>query len=169
MATERIRTYLEMTSRDQLIPGKVAPQSIRLASKNDPPEVLEVYQRVGKAYGWRQAVWTVDNMTEHLSDLNVYVWFFEVENEPIGFLKVVLHPEQTAQIGTFGLLPDWIGKGFGGAALTLAIQTAWDMRSLDNGEIQRVWLRTLTTDHPNAMPNYLARGFIPFKTETVEE
>jgi hypothetical protein len=33
---------------------------------------------------------------------------------------------------------------------------------------KRVWLHTCTLDHPNALPNYLARGFTPYRTETYE-
>ncbi len=35
-------------------------------------------------------------------------------------------------------------------------------------ELRRVWLHTCTLDHPNALPNYLARGFTPYRTETYE-
>ena len=30
---------------------------------------------------------------------------------------------------------------------------------------KRVWLHTCTLDNPAALPNYLKRGFTPFKTE----
>jgi hypothetical protein len=33
---------------------------------------------------------------------------------------------------------------------------------------KRVWLHTCTLDHAAALPNYLRRGFVPFKTEVYE-
>jgi hypothetical protein len=29
-------------------------------------------------------------------------------------------------------------------------------------------VHTCTLDHPNALPNYIARGFVPYKTEEYE-
>ena len=43
-----------------------------------------------------------------------------------------------------------------------AVRDAWAMAPT------RVWLHTCTLDHPNAVPNYRARGFVPYRTETYE-
>jgi hypothetical protein len=34
---------------------------------------------------------------------------------------------------------------------------------------QRVWVHTCTLDHPQALPNYLARGFQIFRVEEASE
>jgi GNAT superfamily N-acetyltransferase len=43
--------------------------------------------------------------------------------------------------------------------LTRAVEQAWAEGA------NRVWLHTCTLDDKAAMPNYLKRGFRPFKTE----
>jgi GNAT superfamily N-acetyltransferase len=59
----------------------------------------------------------------------------------------------------FGLLPGFIGRGLGGELLTAATSRAWEMGA------GRVWVHTCTLDHPQALPNYRARGFHVFHTE----
>jgi GNAT superfamily N-acetyltransferase len=73
-------------------------------------------------------------------------------------------PDGQVEITTFGLLPEFVGRGLGGHALTLAIRQAWQVGALDAEPVRRVWLHTSTLDHPNALPNYRRRGFRPFKT-----
>jgi GNAT superfamily N-acetyltransferase len=62
------------------------------------------------------------------------------------------------------LLPKFIGRGFGGALLTSAIEKAWQM----SPSITRVWVHTCTLDHPRALANYQARGMVIYKREAAE-
>jgi GNAT superfamily N-acetyltransferase len=75
-----------------------------------------------------------------------------------------LHPGNEVEIETFGLLPEFVGKGLGGYALTLGIQQAWELAP----SVTRVWLHTSTLDHPHALPNYHRRGFRTFRAEEGE-
>ena len=52
-----------------------------------------------------------------------------------------------------------LGCGLGRHLLTCAVEVAWAIGA------SRVWLHTCTLDDPAALPNYLARGFTPYKTE----
>jgi GNAT superfamily N-acetyltransferase len=63
------------------------------------------------------------------------------------------------EIAYFGLAEPFIGRGIGKAMLTRAAEEAWALRPA------RVWLHTCTLDSAHALPNYLARGFIPFRRE----
>ena len=65
-------------------------------------------------------------------------------------------------IQLFGLLPEFSGKGLGKWLLVEAVERAWSLGA------SRVWLHTCTLDSPAALPNYLARGFKPFRTERYE-
>jgi GNAT superfamily N-acetyltransferase len=78
---------------------------------------------------------------------------------PAGYFELKRHPDQSIEIAYFGLLPEYIGRGWGKYLLTEAVRTAWSMGP------QRVWLHTCTLDHPAALPNYLRRGFQPFREE----
>jgi GNAT superfamily N-acetyltransferase len=65
----------------------------------------------------------------------------------------------------FGLVPEFVGRGFGGALLTFAVELAWDLEAVGAPAIRRVWLHTSSRDHPHALRNYEARGFRPYRTE----
>jgi GNAT superfamily N-acetyltransferase len=64
------------------------------------------------------------------------------------------------------LLPEFIGRGLGGALLTSAIEEAWFRR--DGIAPRRVWVHTCNRDHPQALTNYQARGMIVYKVEQTE-
>jgi hypothetical protein len=42
------------------------------------------------------------------------------------------------------------------------VEEAWSLSPT------RVWLHTCTLDHPAALPNYVKRGFSPFRTEVYQ-
>ena len=67
------------------------------------------------------------------------------------------------EIAYFGLLPEFIGRGLGGALLTSAIEDAWSPR--DRSNPSRVWVHTCNRDHPQALANYQSRGMIVYKVE----
>ena len=66
----------------------------------------------------------------------------------------------SVEIAYFGLLPEFIGRGYGKHLLTEAVERAWSAGA------RRVWLHTCSLDDPAALPNYRARGFRPFREET---
>lgn len=70
---------------------------------------------------------------------------------------------ENVEIAYFGLLPQFIGKGFGGHLLTRAVEQAWAMGA------RRVWVHTCTLDGPAALANYQARGFRIYKEVVSEE
>src|SRR5207249_5531870 len=70
--------------------------------------------------------------------------------------------DDSAEIAYFGIVVREFGRGFGKHLLSCAVRDAWALGP------RRVWLHTCTLDHPNALPNYLARGFTPYRTETYE-
>ena len=59
-------------------------------------------------------------------------------------------------------MPEFIGQGLGKYLLDWTIDRAWSYGP------QRLWLHTCTLDHPNALPNYVGRGFVPYETEEYE-
>jgi len=69
---------------------------------------------------------------------------------------------EDVEIAYFGLLPEYIGRGLGGALLASAIENAWAWSPTPS----RVWVHTCNRDHPNALANYQARGFKIYKVET---
>jgi GNAT superfamily N-acetyltransferase len=78
---------------------------------------------------------------------------------PAGYFELKRWADDSVEIAYFGLLPDYIGRGWGKYLLTEAVRAAWSENPV------RVWLHTCTLDHPAALPNYLQRGFQPVREE----
>lgn len=165
-------SFLEMTSPDDLRPGRPSPQPIkpRLAGIDDAlllrATFIQIGDNVGKGFQTRRIPpWTRDEWIERLSESGVNCWLMYVGAEVAGFLEVQGHSKSEVEIVVFGLVPEFIGKGFGAGALSEAVHIAWNTPSLDGEPPQRIWLHTSTRDHPAALPNYEARGFRCFRTE----
>lgn len=154
-------TFLEMTD-----PGQLRP------SRTDDPEftVKEAVVRQWRfnrfLYGWVGADWSWTNRL----DWSEARWRSYVEDErlrtfvgyklgaPVGYYELRFQPAPAVELVYFGLTPAFIGRGYGGALLTSAIETAWAWGA------GRVWAHTCSLDHPGALPNYLARGMMVYKT-----
>jgi GNAT superfamily N-acetyltransferase len=119
-----------------------------------------LYHDVGDHHYWRdRASWTDAQLAEHLARPDITVWEAMVGDESAGFFELCQHPDGAVEVVYFGLMPAFIGRGLGGLMLSRAVTEAWALKP------NRVWLHTCTLDSPHALPNYKARGFVPFKTE----
>lgn len=155
-------TYVEMTSPGQLVPVAPVPGLTLEPLDDGSPLIPGILARIGADYGWKSASRTEQEwavwFTGHPGRA---FWLLLVEGDPAGMVTYDLHPGGEAEIVTFGLLPEFVGKGLGGFALTLAVQQAWALTP----SVNRVWLHTSSFDHPHALPNYQRRGFRTYKTE----
>jgi GNAT superfamily N-acetyltransferase len=151
-----VRTYLEMRSPGELRPGPVpspAPQVERL-SQCSVELFRYLYEKVGQAHRWTDRLsWSDEAVRQHLDTPGVSMWLMSWEGLPAGYFELREHEDDSVEIAYFGLLPDFIGRGWGKYLLTRAVESAWQVG------VQRVWLHTCTLDHPAALPNYLKRGF----------
>jgi GNAT superfamily N-acetyltransferase len=157
-----VRTYLEMTSPGQLDPARVSDPLPSIEQLEQPTVALFrfLYQEVGRAYHWTDRLgWTDSMIREYLADPTVSLWVMSSEGEAAGYFELRKHGDGSVEIAYFGLLPDFIGRGWGKYLLTRAVEAAWGLGP------NRVWLHTCTLDHPAALPNYLKRGFRPFRQE----
>jgi ribosomal protein S18 acetylase RimI-like enzyme len=159
------RTYLEMTSPEELraapLPD-VEPSLERLL--RCPPEIFrQLYAEVGRAFSWTERLtWTDEEVRRHLDDPRVSIWLLSWEGRRAGYFELRQHDDNSVEIAYFGLLPEFIGKGWGKYLLTRAARAAWSL------EPERIWLHTCTLDHPAALPNYLKRGFRRTREEVYE-
>lgn len=157
-----------MTSPGQLVPGRHPPSPID-ALEIGPDAALLVgstYVRIWTplASGGRMA-WSETQWQQELSRPGVRTWIAHVNQAVAGLVELEAEPTGDIGIVIFGLVPEFVGRGFGGAFLTLATRLAWSMRTPDGDEARRVWLQTSSRDHPHAQPNYEGRGFRVFRTE----
>jgi GNAT superfamily N-acetyltransferase len=159
-------TSMEMTGQGQLRPSRPSPQPIELEEVG--PSVAEalrsIYVRVWEplASGARME-WSASDWETELSRPGVKAWVPRVGGEIVGLVELELEPAGDVGIVVFGLVPDFIGRGFGGAFLTATMQLAWNMSS--ERPVRRVWVQTSSGDHPNAIANYKSRGFVVFQTQ----
>jgi GNAT superfamily N-acetyltransferase len=157
-----VRTYLEMRSPEELRPAAKPEPGLRVTRLDRCPEEFFrfLYEEVGRAYRWTDRLGWSDHMVrQHLATPGVSLWLMTSEELPAGYFELREHEDRSVEIAYFGLLPDFIGKGWGKYLLTRAVESAWQLGA------RRVWLHTCTLDHPAALPNYLKRGFRPIREE----
>ena len=161
--TEVTRTYLEMRDKSELRSALLDSPLIRIEEQRDCSIELfrQLYVEVGKNYHWiDRLLWTDEEIRAHLAKPENSIWLMTHDSEIAGYFELRKCEDGSTEIAYFGLLPEFIGRGLGKHLLTCATQQAW----ADGAN--RVWLHTCTLDDPAALPNYLKRGFKPFKTET---
>jgi ribosomal protein S18 acetylase RimI-like enzyme len=157
------RTYLEMTAPTDLRPARSADPAARVERIQSCPASFYryLYAEVGRAYRWTDRLaWTDDDIRAHLASAGVAVWVLLVSGAPAGFFELKTGNDGSTEIAYFGLLQEFIGRGYGKHLLTEAVERAFSTGAA------RVWLHTCTLDDPAALPNYRARGFRAFKEET---
>ncbi len=162
MPIQVTRTYLELRSAAELEPAPVpdpAPRIERLGQC--PPSFYRyLYTEVGRAFHWIDRLgWSDEQIRRHLATAGLSLWLLTWEGAPAGYFELVPHGDGSIEIAYFGLLPDYIGRGWGKHLLTVAVRAAWDESPA------RVWLHTCSLDHPAALPNYLRRGFQAVRQE----
>lgn len=157
-----VRTYLEMLAPEDLRAARLPSDVPILGRIEDCPVSFfrYLYAEVGRAYHWRDRLaWTDERVRAHLADPTVSLWLLSWGAAPAGYFELRRHQDRSVEVAYFGLLPEFVGRGWGGHLLTLAVRSAWELGA------ERVWLHTCTLDHPAALPNYLKRGFRPVREE----
>lgn len=160
---EVTRTYLQLTDRRDFRPafGRFADVRIRRVEQPTPALYRLCYRTVGAAFHWRDRWdWTDDEIRAHLADPAIQLYVAERDGRLAGWYELRrVADENSVEIAYFGIVPAEFGRGLGKHLLSQAVQDAWALGP------SRVWLHTCTLDHPNALPNYRARGFVPYRTE----
>jgi len=159
---EVTRTYLELLKPGDLVAASSSDRRLRLERVEECPASFHryLYAEVGRAYHWvDRRGWTDEQTLAYLASPAVALWVLYWAGAPAGYFELKHHDDGSVEIAYFGLLPEFTRRGFGKHLLTEAVKQAW----ADGA--RRVWLHTCTLDDPAALPNYLARGFRPFKTE----
>ena len=155
-------TYMEMTEEPTI---KLEEKKWATLTHYDEPNLnfyREIYKKVGEKWGWagrlvlndeelKKIINEEDNQFYYLSDKENLVGFFELKKDSSDSVELVY----------LGLVPEYIGKGFGKYLLNIAILKAWQL------EPKRIWLHTCEFDHKNAISVYEKAGFKKYK-ETVK-
>ncbi len=155
------RTYLELTEPGQLR-GAEADDRLQVVRVHAcPPSFFRyLYAEVGRSHYWRDRLdWSDGQIVTYLATPGVTLWVAWLEGAPAGYFELRRTESGDTEIVYFGLIPERTGQGWGKQLLTRAVRQAW----ADGA--RRVWLHTCTLDSPHALPNYRARGFVPFREE----
>src|SRR5579884_1011440 len=119
-------TYLEMTSRDQLVPGRLPPAQIALDRADATARALirSTHNRIAAPHHWLSLGWSEQRWSNLLVRPGVRCWIARVGADVIGLILMEKHSSGDVEITKFGLVPEWVGRGFGGHLLTLATRLA---------------------------------------------
>jgi GNAT superfamily N-acetyltransferase len=160
------RTYLEITSPQAFHDALVDSPDFAVERVPRPTPALyrHLYRTVGEAYHWRDRWdWSDDAIRAHVAQPEITLYVATRATAVVGWYELRRVPEdRSVEIAYFGLLPGETGRGLGKQLLSCAVRDAWTLGAT------RVWLHTCTLDHPAALPNYVRRGFVPYKTETYQ-
>lgn len=158
------RTYLQLKTRAQFRPGRRARRQA-LWLLIPAPTVEEwrlLYNNVGAEWHWHERdAWSDEKLATRLADKNVHIFRADAAlnglsddiESGVGFVELELHKDGSVEIVYFGLTRSAHGYGLGAWLLERAVEEAWGLGAT------RVWLHTCTLDAPQALPNYLSRGF----------
>ena len=159
---EVTRTYLEMRSAEDLQAARNDDPLIQIEQRRDCSIELFrfLYTEVGRNYHWIDRLpWTDEQIVAHLAQPENSIWLMTYDGQIAGYFELRKCEDGSTELAYFGLLPQFIGHGLGKHLLTYATEQAW------SDGANRVWLHTCTLDDLAALPNYLKRGFKPFKME----
>lgn len=168
-ATKRVlvrRTYLEMRSASELKGGRLDDDPLLRFARVPAPGVAliqRLYREVGAAYHWLDRwKWSNEEWRSWVERPGYGIWALSHDGELAGFVEMCWSQAGECEIELFGLVQHFQGRGFGKHLLTCAAEVAFAVGT------SRLWLHTCTLDGPHALPNYLARGFVPYRTEDYE-
>ncbi len=165
---EVTRTYLEISSRQQLVPGQ-CPSVPATLERIDPCSVdawQALYRQIGAPWHWHDRdAWDQSALAAHLARPEIRIFRVTVDlgsewTDDAGFLELEWHGDGSVEIAYIGLDQRVLGRRLGGWLVSEAVRTAFAWGA------GRVWLHTCTLDAPAALPNYLARGFSVTRVET---
>jgi GNAT superfamily N-acetyltransferase len=159
--------YLEMLSPADLRGAQAPPDtgaSVVRAEIPSPELNRFLYTAVGGQWYWSDRLsWTFADWLGYLDRPELETWVLWVCGTPAGYVELEAQPATNVEVAYFGLLPKFVGRGLGGYLLSAGVERAWARGA------RRVWVHTCSLDGPNALANYLARGFRIYdqRTETL--
>ena len=159
---EVTRTYLQLSGPDDLKPAHTNDDRVRIERALNCTASFHryLYTEVGRLYHWIDRLdWIDAEIRNYLDNPNLSLWVMYYDGVPAGYFELLKHEDGSTEIAYFGLFQEFLGRGLGKHLLTVAVERAWTEGA------NRVWLHTCTLDDEAAMPNYLKRGFRPFKQE----
>ncbi|AWB66339.1 GNAT family N-acetyltransferase [Saccharobesus litoralis] len=154
--------YLEMLEPEQLN-AKLCPDWLAIKECVKPQAQLNqfLYATVGESWQWTEKrPWSSQVWQSYVERDNMRTWLALEQGSIVGYFELEKNADGEVEIMYLGLMPEYIGKGAGGALLTAAVEQAWAWQA------SRVWVKSNDLlEHPTAKRNYKKRGFKQYKRE----
>ncbi len=156
-------TYLEMKGRPAHPVGLV-PGCFIMRTKDMSVQFYRfLYGSVGKDWQWVDRTKMKDtDLLKILKNPKVEIFVLYVNGQPAGFSELDRRVKGEIELAYFGIMPEFIGRGYGAYFLDWTVKKAWGYNP------RRFWVHTCDLDHPAALPNYLRAGFKIYKTEEIQ-
>ncbi|QDT36340.1 GNAT family N-acetyltransferase [Stratiformator vulcanicus] len=157
MAFSPKRVYeMELSHLGELVPRRSDDQRLRVGVLDPPLPALNrfLFTLIGADYGWsHREHWRRKQWESFAASDEITALVGTVGHTPIAYAELEAQTDDSLRILTLGLVPEFIGRGYGGTFLTDVVEYAFSTNP------QRLWLTTCDRDHPHALSNYQARGF----------
>lgn len=157
-------TYLEMRARPSVPrvhppPGKLALIRAEACSVSF---YRYLYAAVGEKWLWYvRREWDDQRLAALLEKPTTEIFVLHVGGVPAGFYELDHGEPSDIELAYFGLMPEFIGRGYGAYLLRAAVDAAWQRNP------RRLWVHTCTYDHPRALGAYQRAGFVVYRREPV--
>ena len=155
-----VSTYLEMTARPLRPPLPTPPGKLALmrAENCTVSFYRYIYDAVGEPWLWfERRLWSDQRLAAYLARPEIEVSVLYVGGVPAGYFELDRSVKGEVELAYFGLVGDFIGRGYGGFLLQAAVDSAWQ------GEVRRLWVHTCTYDHRRALGNYQRAGLVVYQ------
>jgi GNAT superfamily N-acetyltransferase len=117
-----------------------------------------MYAQVGAPWQWvDRRDWSAEQWDAWVATEGFWLGLVVVDGTPRGYLELT----GATRIAFLGIDTAVTGRGIGRWLLTEAVR-----RALARPETVELTVQTCALDHPSALPNYEARGFVVARTET---
>jgi GNAT superfamily N-acetyltransferase len=149
MPTIPIKTYYLEMDQNPCFDLSKTPENVIVKEWNpDVYQYKKLYTEVGNPWGWSgRLTMSANELSKLLQTTNTKLYIIEYNSEIAGFVELSTK-EDSVEIKYFGLLPHFVGKGFGGYFLKWSINKAWKFSQ------QKVTVHTCEFDHPSALSIY---------------
>ena len=159
------RFYLQIRSLEELNKFKKPSKNLKIEKSSNNFQLNKFfYREIGKKHRWVDRLsWSNDTWINYLSNKNLYTCVLKKNDDLVGYYEKIYYEESNEfEIAYFGIMEEYIGKGYGGFLLSEALESCLKEK------VSRIWVHTCSLDHENAIKNYLARGMKLYKEEKIK-
>lgn len=156
-------THLEMTTRPTRPSHPHPPGRHALMRAEAPPVAFYrfLYDTIGEPWFWYARRQMSDEaLSAIIRDPKVEIFVLHAEGCPVGFIELDRRAGPDIDIALFGIMPTYLGRGFGSFLLDWGVNLAWSY------EPARLTVRTSSLDHPRALQVSQRAGFVAVRQET---